>query len=312
RDDWRLVEGHSTAGRVDGSLTGAQDVFGDPWRMRTLLIAVVAGLILSPAPLVLDSQAPGSLRGRVMTRGGSRLTPLPPASVTGEIDGGLVPAKVTQTDTNGGYSFDRVPLAEHTITVQKPGFVKVRAAATPDATLIMVRAGAIEGVVTDPSGDPLLNMSVAALRRQDNNAAPKLVAESRTDDLGRYRLHTLPEGEYIVEASTDQIGDSSIAHAPREKPWETKAVFYQAELAPDRARPVGVSSGQTTNGIDLVLTPPEPIKALSSSRTTADSTGTARIVGRVVEASSGKPIANAEVLLMPVEGTMPSNWRRTD
>ena len=124
--------------------------------------------------------------------------------------------------------------------MQKPGFVKLDADAAPNATLTMERGGAIEGVVTDAAGNPLLNVVVAVLQPQPDGAKPKIVTQTRTDDLGRYRLHSLAAGDYLVEAATDQQFLNGALLMPGEKRPGVNRSYYPAgatTIEESQARP---------------------------------------------------------------------------
>jgi hypothetical protein len=280
--------------------------------MRILLCGLATAVMaFAPPPRGVPPAA--SMSGTVLVGAGPEARPLRRARVT--LTGSGRGARVTDTDAKGIYSFERLPPGAYKIAVQKAGFVKLDADATPGATLRVERAGAIEGVVVDGGGDPVMNVVVAALQPQPDGATPKLVAQGRTDDLGRYRLHSLAEGDYVVEAATDAPFLSGIFLMPGEKRPDANRAYYPAGAATlEQSRPVHVSSGRDAHRIDLTLSPPPPVKdpAAPPPAPRPDATGTARIAGRVVDGTSGKPIRGARLLLLPTEGQRLTNWTRTD
>jgi protocatechuate 3,4-dioxygenase beta subunit len=284
--------------------------------MRVLLCGIVAAaLAFAQAPQVGQAPAAGtmSLTGRVITGTGQEARPVRRARVT-LLGRGGDGARMTDTDTKGGYRFDRVPAGDHKVAVEKPGFVKLEADAAPSGTLTMERAGAIEGVVTDGAGDPLMNALVAALQLDRVSGKPKRIAQSRTDDLGRYRLHSLAPGDYFVEANTDTLAHDALLLAGEKRP-DGKRSYYPAGAATlEEGRTVRVSVGRDASGIDLALMPPTPARdpAAPSTPARTDQTGTARIAGRVMDAASGRPIKGARLLLLPTEGQRLTNWTRSD
>jgi protocatechuate 3,4-dioxygenase beta subunit len=285
--------------------------------MRVLLCGIVAAaLAFAQTPQAGQAPAAGSmsLTGRVMTGTGPEARPVRRARVTLPGRGGAG-ARTTDTDTKGAYRFDRLPPGEYTVTVQKPGFVTLEADAVPNATLTMERGGAIEGVVTDAAGDPLLNVAVAVLQPQPAGAKAKIVTQTRTDDLGRYRLHSLAAGDYLIEAATDQLFLRDVLLMPGEKRPDVNRSYYPAGATTiEESRPARVSLARDLTGIDLMLAPAPPVKdpAAPPPPPRPDLTGTARIAGRVVDATSGKPIKGARLLLLPTEGQRLTNWMRTD
>lgn len=280
--------------------------------MRAIFFGILtAGLtFLQAAPV--PQPGPVALTGRVVTVSGSDQRPVRRAKVT--VTGGAATMRVTDTDIRGAYRFDRLPAGDYKVTVQKAGFVKLETAASRDSTLTLERAGAIEGTVADVAGDPIWNVRVRAFQTQPDGK-PKAVWEVRTDDLGRYRLHSLPAGDYYVEAATDQAYLLRLLLMAGEKRPEVNRTLYPAASFIDDAKPVRVSLGRDTTAVDLMLTPGAPMKdpaATPPPTRRGAPNGTARIAGRVVDAASGKPIRNARVQLLPVDAPRFSILVRAD
>ena len=288
--------------------------------MRLFLLGVLAAAFTFTQAATSPQAAPGaSLSGRVTTGSGVDTRPVRRARVT-LTGGGLTAPRLADTDTKGVFRFDRLPSGgSFKIAVQKPGFVTLDADATANAELKMERAGAIEGFVTDASGDPIWNVVVTALQKAEPHpgsapAVPKAIAQTRTDDLGRYRLHSLPAGDYVVEASTDRSFVLSQFLMPGEKRPDISRAFYPAAATIDDGKLVRVAAARDSTAIDISFSPPPPVRDPASPPVAPreDATGTARITGTVVDAVSGKPITSAELLLLPVEGQRITNWIRTD
>jgi 5-hydroxyisourate hydrolase-like protein (transthyretin family) len=280
--------------------------------MRIILaVVVMAAATCWPGPPSQQTTDATVLTGRVVTGSGNDQHPVRRAKVTLTSAAGMT--RVTDTDIKGAFRFDRLPAGGYELTVQKAGFVKLEAAASPDATLTLDRAGAIEGTVTDAVGDPVWNVVVRALQLEGGEKL-KTVAQVRTDDLGRYRLHSLPAGDYYVETATDQPYLLRLLVMAGEKRPGPNRALYPAASSIEDAKPVRVSLGQDTSAVNLTLTPDAPLKdpAAPSPRPSPDATGTGRITGRVVDAASGKAIRNARVQLLPVDGQRFSILARTD
>ena len=150
--------------------------------MRLFLLGVLAAAFTFTQAATSPQAAPGaSLSGRVTTGSGVDTRPVRRARVT-LTGGGLTAPRLADTDTKGVFRFDRLPSGgSFKIAVQKPGFVTLDADATANAELKMERAGAIEGVVTDASGDPIWNVVVTALQKAEPHpgsapAVPKAIA----------------------------------------------------------------------------------------------------------------------------------------
>jgi hypothetical protein len=83
----------------------------------------------------------------------------------------------------------------------------------------------------------------------------KAIAEARTDDLGRYHLHSLPAGDYSVEASTDRSFLQNLFLMPGEKRPDVNQAYYPAGATIDEAKPVRVSAGRDASAVDITFIP---------------------------------------------------------
>ena len=283
--------------------------------MRTFLFGVAASLLA--LTLVGSAQQPPSLsiNGRIVTGSGMDARPVRRARVT--LTGGpLTAPRIGDSDANGAYRFDRLAPGSYKVAVQKPGFVRLEADASPGATLTMQRGAAIDGVVADAAGDPVWNVIVTALQPQPDGAKPKVVAETKTDDLGRYRLHSLPAGDYAIQVATDRAYTRGLFLVPGEKPPEINTAYYPAAQSIDDAKLVRVPAGRELTAIDVTFTPAPPVKDPAAPPPPArpDLTGTGRIAGTVTDATTGKPIRGAQILLLPApgQGQRITNWTRSD
>src|SRR6185295_4626691 len=163
-----------------------------------------------------------SIAGHVVLGEGATTSPVRRARVTLSADGTL-PTQVTDTDTDGAFRFDRLPAGTLRLLAEKPGFILQehgpgRAAVRPlmvtltDAPVAnlnvgMQRAAAIEGQLLGDNGEPAANIVVSAVRLAYGayGRRPVAVRQATTDDMGRFRVHTLPSGEYYVEAAPDPL-----------------------------------------------------------------------------------------------------------
>ena len=121
------------------------------------------------------------------------------------------------TDERGRFFFRSLPPSDAIVTAQKFGFFdgahgQRRASGQPlpftigfgrpitDMKIELYRGAVITGSVADDGGEPVAGIKVEALRRQFADGvwhyAP--AGTDLTDDLGRYRVHGLRPGEYIV------------------------------------------------------------------------------------------------------------------
>ena len=281
--------------------------------MRTLTFGVMALALASGVAPHARQSSSLVVEGRVVTGTAPDLRPVRRARVSLAADGSGTKPRMVDTDAKGAYRFVNVASAKYRLSMAKPGFVSATIDSAPSGgTVIMVRAGAIEGTVLDTAGDPFPAVVLRALQVLGPGKTI-MTASARTDDLGRYRIHSLPPGDYVIEANAAEAVQSQLL-MPGEKRGAPPRSFYPAADAIETAKPITVAEGREVNSIDLRLARPEPVAdpAAPPPPPRPDATGTARIAGRVTDAVSGKPVAGARLLLVPLDGVALTNWKRAD
>ena len=185
--------------------------------MSLLIALVLAALIQSPAP------SGATLTGQVLEEGtgaavaGAQVnvmrapTERPAAGTMG------VPVRPlsTTTDREGRFQVDGLEPGRYRISVQKAGFAMSLDAAPPidlgagerrGIDVRLQRGAVIVGRVLDEAGEPLAEARVMAMRKMPANPAgartyPDLLRPAgptaQTNDLGEFRLFSLPPGEYL-------------------------------------------------------------------------------------------------------------------
>ena len=209
--------------------------------MRTISAGILAvALAFAAAP---DARQSASivLDGRVTAGTGADTRPVRRAQVTLLGGGTADRPRLADTDAKGMYRFENVRPGPHRIAVSKPGFVRVTEDAVPGGAVNLVRAGAIEGVVLDASGDPFRSVTVSALQAQAGGKTQP-IKTSQTDDLGRYRLHSLPPGDYIIQADAADAVMSQLM-MPGEKRGAIPRGFYPATETIESAKPAPAHNG---------------------------------------------------------------------
>ena len=252
-----------------------------------------------PAPAA--ATAGGVIEGRVIVQDSKPAVPVRRARVSLGGDR-LKQPELTDTDTDGRYRFAQLPSGTYRITVSKPGFVTLEAGATQagqrppaielkdagtvTANVALPRGASIEGRVQNDAGEPLEGVIVSAVRFRPSTVGLGriLIRETRTDDLGRYRLHTLAPGTYFVEATPDPRRGDEGAFATGERPPGIARTFFPGTAQVHDARQITLARAQDASGTDFaVLHIP-----------------TVRLGGKVVD-STGKPVP-ASLRLRPVSG----------
>jgi protocatechuate 3,4-dioxygenase beta subunit len=271
--------------------------------VRVLAAACVVGLFGASTQVPRDRSAPaatatgtGTIAGR-LTVLGERSTPVRRARVTLSSDV-LAKPQVATTDTDGRYRFQRLPAGTYHLTADKPGYVTLEhgarhaldtgvpidlaAGQSRAGDFALPRGAAIEGRVTNDVGEPVQNLVVSAARLIYDKYGRRLssVGQARTDDLGRYRIHSLPAGEYLVEAAPDSMQALTTAEAPGPLPLGLARTYYPGTSDAGAAQHVAAASGRDVTGIDFAMT----------------SVALARVSGTIIDAS-GRPATKWSVRL---------------
>ena len=247
----------------------------------------------------------GSVRGRVVSIDG---TPISLAQVylfaSTNSD-----SKMATTDEEGRFEFGAVAAGRLLVSVTKSGYTQVesgqavklfpmgRAVTSPTPNdvqfgrrlelaageikegvdLQMARWSTLSGTVADEYGDPIQGVGVEVLRVRYEAGRQRLASagESRvTDDLGRYRLHGLAAGQYIVSAAVGQVSSEDLPGYARS--------YFPGTPNPGEAQYVSVGLAQDADAIDF---------SMSRART-------ARVAG-IVLGPTGEPTLPGALTLAP-------------
>ena len=157
-----------------------------------LLILLLAALLQSP---------PGSLEGLAVKAGTTEPVARARVMLT-SVEGHLAGTRVVDTDERGRFIFRGVAAGTYRVLVQHDAFVRATGRtvtiasgqSTRDLVIAMTPTGVITGRVVDEYGDPVPDVYVRATRQES-------VFETTTNDLGEYRLFSVPPGAYIVSAA---------------------------------------------------------------------------------------------------------------
>jgi len=273
--------------------------------MRSLFrTAAVAAIAASVTLLASESSAhqskkepSGSISGRVML--GDKPVPrvvviLTPSNPVAFNQQTTPPARAT-TDEDGNYRLTRVPAGSYNIAPFTPAFVvpAETSFAQPGKTVTLAdgeevdgidfslsRGGVITGRVTDADGRPIIGQNVRVTRIDERGQRLPTSSFSpfafSTDDRGVYRIYGLPPGRYKV-----YIGDPPNSGIVR---FGYQGGAYAQTFHPDvsdesQAEVIEVTAGGEAAGVNIKV-----------GRPTKNFVAT----GRIVDADSGKPLANLQ------------------
>ena len=211
----------------------------------------------------------GIIAGRVFVLTNGQPTPVRRAVVTIEPSAGSSTVRV-DGDIDGRFRVSNLAPGAYRVVAEKPGFVptvadprraferpapiEVANDRTTNVDFVMEHGAAIEGTILNDAGEPAMNVVVSAERfvydAIGRHLAP--VRQARTDDRGHYRVHTLPAGEYYVDAGPDPL--DAAAGPPGGPPIVLAHTLYPGSARSDEARPVTVGADRDLTGIDIRLT----------------------------------------------------------
>lgn len=211
------------------------------------------------------------------------------------------------TDAAGQYTIAGIEPGRYRLLVERTGFVgqqygaragQVQSGGTvltlakaqrmTDVSFRLVPQGVVTGRVFDEDGDPMQNVSVQCLRQVWVRGRKQWVPVNgqSTNDLGEYRIHSLPAGRYYLSATHRSVlNDIGAEDAPAETYMPT---YYAGAVAADSATAVLVTPGAELRGIDIRLQKGQ----------------TVRIRGRILNGVTGGPVRNAAVRAIPRGGAV--------
>lgn len=169
-------------------------------------------------------------------------------------------SKGASTDDSGKFRVKNLPPGMYRVNVSSSGYVMspmdrpkqtelekfYRAGESVNIT--MIKGGVITGKVTDASGDPIVGVTVHAVRVRGNGDSItdnyNLHTEKRTDDRGIYRMYGLAEGRYLVYAGRSQYQNLPTA-------FDRDSPTYYPSSTRDTAAIINLQSGEESTGIDI-------------------------------------------------------------
>jgi protocatechuate 3,4-dioxygenase beta subunit len=234
------------------------------------LVVRYDGLPLDPRGRVIGGAAGavvengGLVRGRVVGPDGRAI-----GGAFVMLTVGGMGAREETTDAEGRYEFKGLPAGRYRIAAAKSGTsftmqnrnieIEVSERQVLDSFHIqMLRPSAVAGSVLDEYGDPVEGLMVEVARGMRGGGRAILQTQGfinrpppRTDDRGRFRISSVPPGDYYVIAGEAPrvVGDTATG------PESSLRIYYPGTPAIADALTVGVVAGQDTFAVNIGYAP---------------------------------------------------------
>jgi 5-hydroxyisourate hydrolase-like protein (transthyretin family) len=198
----------------------------------------------------------GPISGRVVTESGEPLAHIS-VRIIAVGSRGQANQRAVGTDEDGRFQADDLSAATYVVSTYAPGYVFSNRASEPryyrigdSLTVTMTKGGVITGLVKTAAGEPVINVSVRAIRVKDADGKPLRNANARyeriTDDRGSYRMYGMEAGAYVIAAGSRGAYNSGYDKYSEDLPT------YHPSSTRDAANEVIVTTGQEISGIDII------------------------------------------------------------
>jgi hypothetical protein len=241
------------------------------------MMALLAAALLAQQPAVVAGDATGRVSGRVVSTYAASVAGV--TVVLARVDGGLEP-RTTTSDADGRFVFDRVDDGRYDVSAIRPGYTSrrlnentlrfdagipltLRAGARTVTTQVPLRRSAsLAGRVVRPDGAAAPGIDVVLARRLGSELVA--IADTRTTTAwnGRYEMHDLPPGRYLVLASAAASMPTHLSQTEqaafeinRTRARDFTRTLYPGVPDTEAGATITLLEGVATDGVDLWLVP---------------------------------------------------------
>jgi len=240
-----------------------------------VVAAILAAVLQAPSPAATTT---GRVSGRVVSTYATSVAGV--TVVLARMDGQPSDRRVTTSDADGRFAFDRVPDGRYELSAIKPGYTSRRlnensprfgagvpvslneGARTVTAELPLRRSATLSGRVVRPDGAAAPGIEVVLARRRGSDLIA--IADTRTTTAwdGRYEMHDLPPGRYLLLASSIAPLPKHLSQTEqaafeinRTRPVDFVRTLYPGVPATDEGTTIRLIEGVVSDGVDLWLAP---------------------------------------------------------
>jgi hypothetical protein len=190
--------------------------------MKTAVLFVLPVVLLAQdAPPIAQDPAKARLEGQVLNSVTNE--PVRKARLTLRMNVAATTTYSATSDAMGKFEFANVDPGDYQLSIRHDGFADLvlgaRNAARKNPILLaasdrkndflvrLVPHGTISGSVLDEDGDPIRNMTVAAMTYlyTNNGRELQVIRSANSNDLGEYRIFDLPPGKYFLKVGHQGI-----------------------------------------------------------------------------------------------------------
>jgi protocatechuate 3,4-dioxygenase beta subunit len=209
-----------------------------PKNLRKILLASLLAAVATAQTASAPAKPPSNavIDGTVVKDAGSEPVKKAVIELIGEIAPGEAGGNYTAvTAADGRFHIEGILPGRYLLFVERTGFLEASAHHTrgegrvltltagqelKDLEIRLQAAAVVQGRVVDEDGDPLPNTQVTVLRQSfaSGHGRWEQVGGERTNDLGEYRIASLPSGNYYVSATPPPDFKSLIEAAGGAKP----------------------------------------------------------------------------------------------
>ncbi len=198
------------------------------------------------------------------------------------------PPTTATTDADGVFKLDKLPAAQYVVAPSVPGFYNPKKMNEWQEGIVLnlgegeqaggqdfalKRGAVVTGRLFDANGRGLIEQQVVLKKIGGTVNAQTIQCNDRSDDRGVYRCYGLEPGKYIVGAGNDPKESSYPILGTR----SYVRAWYPSVAQEEQATPIEVTIEKEASGIDLKLERKK--KGF-------------KVMGRVFDADTGKPVPN--------------------